>query len=325
MAHVNSCLETVLNYAFPLPQEGVKSLFQGACGHYGRVVRTVAECFSTFSGIAQIGTRWGEEIPRREITEESIARGFFDLTNFPSNFVENKEGLNQKLSYVLHRIQELAKKMGITQKVRVYSSASIKENTHSVGSRLSSADVVVFVSIIDLFCLSEKDLDFLLSHELSHYSNYDYFKKLVFSTAILSVDGIAYSCIGPFAPFLIEGTLTVPLENYCKRLREKQADENAMRILESTEGALKWTSKQLERNTKIRADEQKQMQEDLAGYFNAPNYSLYERLLRRVAYCFSKETVVSHLDLSLHNRCDLEHPPILDRLQYIRDFKIKRD
>lgn len=272
-----------------------------------RVVGIPSQMIQLFNPIYWVSLgAMDRKIPAREMTHLSIQNGFYDSTKLPQG-VENIS--KEKLHRILNRTAELAKQMGITQGIRLYS-AEMDRSDATVGSaKISSTPIPIFITPRTLNCTDEQ-IDFIIAHEISHAFHNDMLDEAVVSFSIFAIEMLACFLISPFAVILIEGAASV-YENYRQRTKELAADRKAITILGSSEGLIQFCNHASDLNLKVRQKTEEIFKHDKNKYF-ASSF-LYLRMLRRCFSLFSKEVMVCNVSPEGNNRFDLRHPSLEER------------
>jgi len=272
-------------------------LNQAVWGVFKRIIQIPFQTLAAFAPIAAMKAAMSNS-ELREITHESIDKGFynsspkkFDLGSLIQqlNQGEKQEKIPPKdlMHRRLDRLQELAKQMGISQKVEVYSSDQTTTIAGTIGSRLAFTAVPVIIDK-DTFNLSDAQFDFIVSHELSHVALNHSFHFFLYSLAVLVADVAAAIFLTPFAIPLIEGASALG-SNALHCQSEKDADMKAMKLINSNKGAVDFFKGMVAKQLKQRDEN-----------------SILDQLF------ISPEG---------NNRLDTEHPRVSDRVAYCEAFQ----
>jgi Zn-dependent protease with chaperone function len=255
------------------------------------------------------------EKSQREITEESIEHSFYNREKLPEGL---KDIPKEKLYRLLKRTKEIAKEMGITQEIKIYSSEENLSDS-AFGSKVSLTAIPIFISLRTLNC-SDEFVDFIIAHELSHIANHDLLHELAISPTIFVIELIACCFFSPFIIPFIESFASI-VEDYFQRLHESGADHHAMNTLQSNKGMLEFCNKSIKEHKEIRKNTEHEFYHDQNTYFNKPQ--LVSRMIRKFFFLVSKETLVSNFSLEGNSRSDLRHPPMTKRREAAMNFRPK--
>lgn len=202
-----------------------------------------------------------------------------------------------RLFCVLNRVEELAKKMGITKPIELYLGSEAKSN----GSTFLSAPARICISTKDI--LSDDDeLEFVLCHELAHIKHNDTPKMVAFNTIALLIELIALP-IFPLIFLVIEPTIKWSDYYLFSRGCEQRADLAAIRVLQSNQGAVKHFKRLINENLSY-----KKMATELLDA-HAKRQTELSPMIQGIAHTLNDETTPDG-----NNRMDFNHPSLTSRL-----------
>lgn len=225
---------------------------------------------------------------------------------------------------VCERVDEIAKKMGITQEIMIYASEKQRHTPVSIhGSKISQTAIQICFNARSLN-LSEDAIDFVIAHEFSHIANYDHMiVSVILSATILAIDTMAFFYFSIFAIPFIE-CLGTYLQTIILRSREKNADLHAMTVLGSNEGAIEWFDDAIAHCLEKRKKTEDDFKHNPEEYFNnAPDF--FSRVIRKLFYYYSHDVIACGISPEGDNRKDLTHPPLLKRKEQAMEFYPKSD
>lgn len=198
----------------------------------------------------------------------------------------------ENVHYIIDRVNELAKKMGMHEKIRIIPSL---ESPGALGSKFSK-EIVVCVTR-ELAYRSKEEIDFVLSHELTHVNHNHFLIETGIKASILTFEILGAVFVSPLTIPLIE-FFASPLENFCHRAREMDADQTALKILNTNTGAVSYFSNKIQHFQAMRAA--------------ASSCSPEERKKRE-----------QYISVSGDNRLDIIHPPFSARLANAEFFQAR--
>lgn len=190
----------------------------------------------------------------------------------------------EKVHYIIDRVTELATKMGIHKKIRIFPS---RESPAALGS-LFSKEIVVYITK-EMASLTNDEIDFIVSHELTHAHHNHFLKETVIKTSILVLEILGAIFLSPLTIPLFE-IFASPLENFGHRVRETDADQTALKTLNTNAGAVSYFSNKISRFKSMRAAASSRSPEE------------------------------QYISPSGDNRLDIIHPPYSARLANAQSF-----
>jgi len=281
-------------------------LKQAIFGIFIRIIQIPIRIVTLFAPVIQVKLM-GENL--REMTHENIDKGFFDPAKLPK---DGKIPPKEKLHWMIDRINSFAKDLRVKQKIAIYSSENSKTYGAAAGSTLSCTAIPIILNR-ELLAESEDVIEAVLLHELTHVAHNHQGLDLLYTLAVMVADIAAAIFVTPFAIPLIEG-LASPLNNFLHRALEKDADLTALKILNTNTGALKLFRKINQMNKDFRiadANEIKNHPEKFPLFAQLPSDEQAKRLQWRKM----------NLSPEGNNRKGLEHPPLTERIAYIKAFQ----
>jgi len=174
------------------------------------------------------------------------------LKKDPSFIKETAKGLIPaphslaRYEYLKSRIQCLAQKIGLDPSVEIYVT-KVGNASSAIGSAQSGKSVIR-ISHDLLMEKNSEELDFIISHELSHIKNNDYFNSFKKSIIVVVFDVVF------FPVSLIVEIIANTALNHLDRKQEKAADLNALRILNTNVGAVRSFQKAIDQNIFLRKE-----------------------------------------------------------------------
>jgi Zn-dependent protease with chaperone function len=246
----------------------------------------------------------------KQITTENIDRGII----FPQGSLPT--GVNaptpERLKALIQKVDVFAKKMGIKNKIDLYTSSKIC-STGCVGGTYSRNALFIMFDL-NFINASNDELDAVICHELTHIKENHLFKKALFSLTVLAIDIIASILIFPCAFFAIEAAASL-IDKVIARKYEKDCDYGAMNLLGTGKGLASF----FERYAKKAADLK-----------NTTNFNQFVQKLdpRKVVKLKNKGKLTEAYMRKMQNRItpegnnrrDFAHPSLTARAAYAREF-----
>ena len=284
------------------------ALIDSITGIFNRIIGIPSLIVAIFAPVSQIYLLGFMKEKLREMTHVAVKEGFFDPDKCKDNNIPSKE----KLHWMIYRVNFLAKELGIKQEIAIYSTENSRIYGATAGSTFSCTAIPVILSR-DLLNISEDEIEAVLLHELTHVAHNHQGLAGLYSLAVLVADVAVAIFVSPFAIPLIEG-LASPLNNFLSRANEKDADLNAIKILNSNTGALKFfeRTQQISKNFRSAdADDVMNHPEKFPPFDQLKPDELAKKIEDR-KMVYSPEGNV---------RLDLKHPALTERIAYIKAFK----
>ncbi|MBS0655238.1 MAG: M48 family metalloprotease [Verrucomicrobia bacterium] len=256
------------------------ALLQSVIGVFRRVITFPGYCQTAF-------VPWKALEPyqaKTEITHDSIESGHTFFHSVPK----------EKLHYIVNRAHRLTKAYGITQQLKIVPAV---EATGAIGTSFS--DKVVLTINKDTTDRPDEIIDFILAHELAHVAHNHILYDLAFKIAVAVLDTSAAFFVSPLLIPLCEA-IAAPLANFGSRIRERDADLTAMKILNTNIGAVAMFSQRVEQAKALRVRSLKEPERQLT----------------------LEELAARQRDISPEgdNRLDIFHPSYSQRLAYAQAF-----
>ena len=284
------------------------ALIHSIAGIFIRIIQIPSRIVTLFAPVIQIYLLGFMKEKLREMTHVAVKEGFFDPDKCKDNNIPSKE----KLHWMIYRVNFLAKELGIKQEIAIYSTENSRIYGATAGSTFSCTAIPVILSR-DLLNISKDEIEAVLTHELTHVAHNHMGLNCLYSLAVLVADVAVAIFVSPFAIPLIEG-LASPLNNFLSRANEKDADLNAIKILNSNTGALKFfeRTQQISKNFRSAdADDVMNHPEKFPPFDQLKPDELAKKIEDR-KMVYSPEGNV---------RLDLKHPALTERIAYIKAFK----
>lgn len=139
---------------------------------------------------------------------------------------------NERLKYLLTRIDALAKKMGVTKPLEIYTSNE-QIATGCVGG-ITAKPAYILVDL-QMMHLPDDQLDAVICHELTHLKDHHTFKGFLFSATVLVIDALAMIFLSPLAFLGVEAVASFTDRLFHQYL-EQSCDNQAMQILGTGKG-----------------------------------------------------------------------------------------
>lgn len=233
-----------------------------------------------------------EEFSAKQITQENIERNLVFIPvllypNVPPHFIPLMPS-QKRLKYLISRVDAIAKKMGIEKEIQIFAANHPHCSTAVIGGIWFKGSLAMNFNI-ETIEEPDEELDFIIAHELSHFKNNHWFKKGFFNLSVSAADAIAAVTVGIVFIPLIEGTATIA-SHAISRMHEKEADLCAMYILGTNRGAVKHFEKEIGKNKNI--------------------------FFQMIASSYEKEALTQ----DGHLRTDFDHPSLITRLAYAREW-----
>jgi Zn-dependent protease with chaperone function len=162
-----------------------------------------------------------------------------DSENDPLCYLDGNVPPKENLHYIIDRVDELAKRMAIHKKIRIFPS---REGAGALGTFFSK-EVVVYINK-EIACRPREEIDFALAHELTHVSHNHFLIESLLKTSILASEVLGTIFLSPLIIPVIE-FFASPLENFGHRIRETDADQTALKILNTNRGAISYFSNRM--------------------------------------------------------------------------------
>ena len=277
----------------------------GASVLYGVFYRTFRTPFCMVQLISP--DFWARWTGGKQITAESIEAGFYDSEKLYE--LDIPEIPKEKLQWFLERVQQIAQKMGITNKIVIYSS---EENPDNACEGACLIPVISLKVAPELLNQSEEGIDHIIAHELTHAFNNDIIKVNLLSNACLIMEVAAAILFTPLVIPLIEGGYCL-LEIYLARRMEMEADLNAMRVLNSSRGFLQDIEKRMEDNFKIRNTMLEKFQNNPTQFWKSDDHGFFWNIFLKIMNTLTPSTFIHCISEEGNLRFDLNHPPYSER------------
>ncbi len=139
---------------------------------------------------------------------------------------------DERLKHLLARVDALAKKMGITKPLKIYTSNE-QIPTGCVGGITSKPSYILFD--LNEINLPDDQLDFVICHELNHLKENHMFKAFLFSSAVLVIDALAIVFLTPLAFLGVEAVASFT-DRLFHQYHEQDCDNQAMKVLGTGKG-----------------------------------------------------------------------------------------
>lgn len=137
------------------------------------------------------------------------------------------------------KIEKIAKKMGLTRDITLM----IKEGDFCLGAQgvggIPFTSPVVAIGTNFIYHLEEKQLEFVLAHELAHVESYD---SLKLGGLLVLISAISLLAVNIFIVLAIRIAGLIVLSLFSKHI-EKNADLRAVEVLKDPSGALAFFEK----------------------------------------------------------------------------------
>ncbi len=261
----------------------------------------------------QLKNEYSELGEFKELSAKNIEEGFYDEEKLPESA---KLISKERLYFTVRRVEEIAKKLGISQKIKVYSSES--ENlAFTIGTKLSQTDTPVYISP-NLMMMSDEALEFVVGHELSHIAHDDISHQLLFNIGIIAASIFALAVSMPLAlPFISAGGFL--LSCYQKKSHEINADKESMIVNNTNHGAIEFFSIFNQHLKAQRIATLLTFKKDPSKYFETS--CTKTNFLRFLTSFFTKKVAAISISPEGNNRYDYAHPTITSRIEFAKNFK----
>lgn len=153
----------------------------------------------------------------------------------------------ENIHYIIDRVNELATKMAMHKKIRIIPS---RESPGALGSQFSKEIVVCITR--EMAYRSKDEIDYILSHELTHVNHNHFLKETGIKASILAFEILGAIFLSPLTIPLFE-FFASPLENFGHRMREMDADQTALKTLNTNAGAVSHFSNRIAHFKSMRA------------------------------------------------------------------------
>jgi len=276
-----------------------------------RPIKTLAMLAISLSPQTALGLRhFKDKYALKQVTKENIDQAIL----FPQGCLPDgmQAPTPERLKALIQKVDFFAKKMGIKQKIDIYTSPKICPTGCVGGTYSYNSPFIMFdLKIINA---SDDELDAVICHELTHIKENHLFKKALFSLAVLAIDILATVFISPFAFFASEAVASL-IGRVIDRKMEKDSDYGAMNLLGTGKGIASF----FERHAKKAIDMK-----------NAKDFNTFVQKLdpRKVVKLKAKnklnESWMHKAQMRItpegNNRRDFAHPAVTTRATYARAF-----
>lgn len=288
-------IRDVAFFIFHLINETIKNTFF-------RLFSAAAITYAAFSPHSFLSAFKGE-YHVQQLTPENISKDQVFCEPLPTAMTTPSK---EKLTYVLNRVESIAKQMGIKQKIEVYTSHKICP-TAVLGGASSLTPVLMFLDV-EMINSAEDEIDFVIGHELSHVKHNDIFINAALSNIALMINFLFLNFY-PWGIVLNEAVFSIANCFICRKI-EQIADVTSMQTLHSSYGAKKVWTKFIRKMLSIKQAKP----EDIKNFVDP---RLLPKLTpRKIARMQQKITPEGN------NRLDFEHPPFTQRLLTAKTFHL---
>lgn len=197
-----------------------------------------------------------KEFSAKQITRENIENNQVFLPDVlykgyhPDSIPQTPS--RKRLTYIVSRVGSIAKKMNIEKEILVFAVNDTSVPTGAMGGTWFKGLPVVIRFNVKTVNASDAQFDFITAHELFHCKYNHSYKALLFNLAVLTVDAVAAATIvGILLIPFIEGTASMA-KHAISKIHEKEADNYAMQILGTNQGAIECFENAIKKNKKIK-------------------------------------------------------------------------
>lgn len=195
-------------------------------------------------------------------------------------------GAKDTVRNVMARGRQLATTLGLKQSIHFIPHSDAASRVDSI-----SSSKIIFNLGSNIFTQTVEEIDFMLARELAQVA-LSHSRKLVgISFSLLCLDLVAGLAVSPWVIPLIEG-ISAPIENTIQRRQKLAADMLAMKVLNTSKGALSCLAKERD------------------SYLSMILYHLIPRRLVQMRVAPNGDS-----------RVDLTSPPLSKRVAVASDFQ----
>ncbi len=291
MNYIERLSEPLLDYTYPLPRYAMLGIFRGTVG---RIVDVILD------------------------------------HEHGSRFPYSNENKFTKLEFDQHpvlyqKVISLSLKMGLDlpQIFLILTTPHAESDFSSNSDKKNPQISIPTIYAKNYPLLHKSQVDFSVAHELAH-AFHDHRKQLsLFKSAALVSDLCAFFLFGVSGPLILETCFFTPLEDYIYRKQESEADETAIKILNSSEGAIETFQSEIEMNQRGLP---KGFIGDLTNTLISLGKNLYPRpkateIINQLKDLASKALVKLTYSSKGNRRDDHEHPLLTQRLEAAKSFR----